>query len=76
LERLNRLYNVSKHAEKFIARGEYAPDSTLALWITNDALETTDTQVPFSELQDMLTVLGRIADRIVNPDSEPLTNNA
>jgi hypothetical protein len=63
-DRLNRLYNVWRHADERIASGQHAPESTLPLWFVNEGLESRDGQITFDELAEMLVSLHRIAGHV------------
>lgn len=71
-ERLNFLYNRSKHAEKSI-KGSFYPDgSTMCLWLHNDGLRATsdrktDGHLTFSEMFAMLQEFAKWADRVEDP---------
>lgn len=56
LDRLNKIFNASKH--------ELA-SSDQTVWITNAGLSTGIPAVTFAEIEDLLRECGRIADRIV-----------
>ena len=66
-ERLNSLYNTSKHADEMIASGRFAPESTLPIWIVNAGLQTTTSLLTFEELAGMLASLARVAGHLSNP---------
>lgn len=73
-ERLNRLYNVWRHADERIVNGEYAPNSTLPLWFVDEGLESVDARVTFTELKEMLASLHRIANQVSAIRSADETN--
>jgi hypothetical protein len=65
LERMDRVYNASKHADEFIANGRrFAPDSTLPVWLVNTGLQSMDCLLSFAELADEIESLGRIAKQL------------
>jgi hypothetical protein len=71
-ERLNFLYNRSKHAEKSINGAFYPEDGTLCLWLCNDGLKVTsgsqtDGQLTFLEMFSILEGLGKWADMVQDP---------
>jgi len=71
-ERLNFLYNRSKHAEKSINGAFYPEDSTLCLWLCNNGLKVTsdhqtDGHLTFLEMFGVLEDLGKWADRVQDP---------
>jgi hypothetical protein len=62
-QRLNNLYNLSKHARE----DQFATDSTLAVWLDNDGLNSTTDHLTFEEAADDLRHLARWADRMQDP---------
>jgi len=66
-ERLNNLYNMSKHADGAILDGKYFEDSSLCVWLTNEGLKSTDELVTFEEVAEMLTQLAQLAAAIQDP---------
>jgi hypothetical protein len=69
LQRLNALYNRSKHAEAAIERGDYIEQSPLCVWLTNAGLSSTDTTLTFSEIAEILVQMAQIASAIQDPAS-------
>jgi hypothetical protein len=59
-ERLNLIYNVSRHFNP----AELPPDHLHAVWIANDGIHTTDCCLTFEELAELITEIGRLADRL------------
>lgn len=70
-ERVNALYNASKHADQMIADGRHAPDGTLQMWFTNVGLQGIEKAVSFRELKDLTESLCRVASYVSNPDAGP-----
>jgi hypothetical protein len=66
-ERLNNLYNKTKHAEGPILDGKYLEDSPLCVWLTNKGLKSTDELVTFEEVAGMLTDLAQLAAAVQDP---------
>lgn len=64
-QRLNLLYNRSKHVEKAIAAGQLLEDTSLPVTVTSDALVSTDARVDFVELAETLQMLGKAAGTAV-----------
>jgi hypothetical protein len=63
LERLNRIYNVSKHLEP-----STIPNSHLhAVWLSNEGLCISSTVLKFEELADMVKDICKLADKLSNP---------
>jgi hypothetical protein len=74
LDRMNRLYNASKHADEFIANGNrFPPGSTLPVWIINEGLESRDCVLTFTELAREIENLGTVAAglAILDPATQP-----
>ena len=69
LQRLNALYNRSKHAEKAIERGDYVGQSPLCVWLTNAGLTSTDATLTFPEIAEILVQMARMASSIQDPAS-------
>lgn len=66
-ERLNNLYNKSKHADAAILDGKYLEDSPLCVWLTNEGLKSTDEEVSFEEVVETLAQLAQLAAAIQDP---------
>jgi hypothetical protein len=66
-QRLNLLYNQTKHVESMIAGGNMAADSTLSVWLTNTGLESNDAAVTFDELSDVVENTMQWARRFGDP---------
>jgi len=64
VERLNALYNASKHSDKRLVAGEGADESTLLLWFTNSGLASKKVELEFGELRGLVDQLCRIANKI------------
>ena len=59
-ERLNRIYNRSRHAKP-----ETLPSGQLhAVWIKNDGLYTDGANLTFDELRDLICMICRVADTL------------
>jgi len=69
LQRLNALYNRSKHAEAAIERGDYIEPSPLCVWLTNAGLSSTDATLTFPEIAEILVQMAQIASAIQHPAS-------
>lgn len=66
--RLNRLYNRSKHTDKAIASGQLpTEEGTLGVWLTNDGLASTDDRLAFDEITEILEELSRFASKLQAP---------
>ena len=58
LDRVNKIYNVSKHMYERIENGTLPEKGTCAIWITNKGIESTDAAITFVELKDIPCVFG------------------
>jgi hypothetical protein len=67
LQRLNLLYNRSKHAESAIASRQLPEDGTLPVWLKDDGLHSIDSHLTFDEIADILETLARLADVLQDP---------
>lgn len=67
IQRLNLLYNRTKHLESAINSGQLPPDGTLPVWLTNDGLRAVDAELTFAELAEILTDLAKWADAAQDP---------
>jgi len=75
LQRLNRLQNISKHANEELNECHCPEGFTVPIWITNTGLECYDkTELLFSELAELMTDLAKLAEKISNPPL-PTQNN-
>ncbi|MFI5710707.1 hypothetical protein [Kribbella sp. NPDC051620] len=67
LQRLNLLYNRSKHLPKAINSDQIGHGSTLAVWLTNDGLRCPDGHLTFGELAEILEELAFVSDAVQDP---------
>lgn len=67
LDRLNKIYNLSKHVAERISEGKLPEESILPVYITNNGLETHATYLNFNELVELLQDLGEMALKLSNP---------
>jgi len=67
LQRLNRLQNISKHANEKLERGEIPGKPSVPIWLTNTAIECADTALSFSEFAELMEELARLAEMLSNP---------
>jgi hypothetical protein len=65
LERLNRVYNASKHMEGQIAEGRVPTSAIAAVWITNDGVECHDAKIAFKEMHELIVQEHEVARQIV-----------
>jgi hypothetical protein len=69
IERLNLLYNHTKHIEKILASGALPNGYSIPMWISNTGLHCSVSSLTFAELADILEVLATNADRLHAPTS-------
>jgi hypothetical protein len=67
LQRLNKLQNLSKHANKEISRSDFSSEFNISIWLTNEGIESHDTTLSFSEFSLLLIELAKLAEVISNP---------
>jgi hypothetical protein len=67
LQRLNSLYNRSKHVASAINHNRIAPGSTLAVWLNNEGLRAVDGHLTFEEMAEILEELARWSDAAQDP---------
>jgi hypothetical protein len=65
-ERLNRIYNVSRHFDP----ANLPEDHLHAVWVVNDGIHTADCSLSFEEVGELMTELGRSADRLSRLERE------
>lgn len=68
LERLNLIYNRSKHADKAIFANQLPADATMPVWLTNDGLQADGAFLAFNDMADILKELSSIAGKLSNPE--------
>jgi hypothetical protein len=66
-QRLNLLYNITKHLESAIKADQFPPDGTLPVWLTNDGLQAVDGMLTFIEISEILADLAKWADAAQDP---------
>jgi hypothetical protein len=67
MQRLNLLYNRTKHAEKAITAEQLPPDGTLPVWLKNDGLHSVQSSLTFEEIAEIVKDLATWADAAQNP---------
>ena len=68
LEKLNLVYNASKHMDRKISSDKLPPNATTGVWITNLGLESSCGDISFSELHELLINMHSYADSVVFGD--------
>lgn len=66
-ERLNHLYNQSKHAESVIDSGQLPEYATIPVWLTNKGLQSHDAALSFAEASEILADLAKGANLLQDP---------
>jgi len=66
IEKFYKLYTSSKHMDKWIKKGRIPPKATIAIWITNEGLESKDIKLFFDEMYEALAETAKFAKRISN----------
>jgi len=64
LQRLNRLQNLSKHANEELSRSDISGEFNISIWLTNEGIECHDTTLSFSEFSLLLIELANSAEVI------------
>jgi hypothetical protein len=67
MQRLNLLYNETKHAESVIASGKLPEESTMCVWLENDGLHSISSNLTFDEMANVLDDLAQFADAMQDP---------
>lgn len=67
LQRLDRVYNASKHLDLYIANGaRYAKESTLTVWLVNTGVQCAEAFITFAELASAIDNISRIATALAD----------
>ncbi len=66
-ERLNHMYNRSKHTESGLRSGDFPEETTLCVWLENAGLTSTEQTLTFIEMVDILETIAQWANRIQDP---------
>jgi hypothetical protein len=53
-DKIRRLYNTSKHVDERITEGKLLEGSTIAIWLTNAEIESSDCVLQMKELHELL----------------------
>jgi hypothetical protein len=69
--RLERIYVHSRHAHELFDSQQVPRDLTLTLWLTADGLKCVQGVLSYTELADILSMLGRLSTLIANPTTAP-----
>jgi hypothetical protein len=66
IEKFHKLYNSSKHMDKWIKQGRIPSRATVAIWITNEGLESSDVKLSFTKMYEALAETAKFAKRNSN----------
>lgn len=66
-DRLNRLYNQSKHAETTIENGNIPEDATIPMWLTNNGLSSNNTHLSYEDTAEILREISKFAQILQDP---------
>lgn len=66
-ERLNGLYNASKHAESQIDNGQIPEIYSMPIWLANDGLVSVAYKLSYVEVGDVVKLLSQWSNCIVDP---------
>ncbi len=67
-EKLNHIYNRSKHTDNAIAAGQMPERGPLAVWLTNNGLRSVEHLLTWAELVDVLDELAQAAEVLQDPE--------
>jgi len=65
IDRLNKLYNVSKHYDGTISSGHIEELNTIPIWITNQGIKSIKDSLDFYEFHAMLGEMELIANELI-----------
>lgn len=63
-DRINKLYNASKHADERLSQGHLPAKATSTVWITNSGLECGQSAFAFQEVTQTLIAMSKLAERV------------
>lgn len=66
-ERLNLLYNQSKHAGSVIKAGKMSESATIPVWLTNRGLQSHDVLLTYEETAEVLKDISKWAQLLQDP---------
>ena len=69
-QRVNRLYNASKHTEGGIECGDMPAEGMHRVWLCNDGIRSKDVVLPYEDVAQILT---ETADWFANVFEDPMT---
>ena len=60
LERICKLRDYSEHIESLLAEGKLSGGQTIAVWLTNEGMESIDVKVDYAEIAQELSGMARL----------------
>ncbi len=66
-QRVNLLYNRSKHSEEAIKAGQLPPEGTISVWMEDDGLHGVDVMLRWEETGEVLQDLSNLANMLEDP---------
>lgn len=64
LDRLNKLYNISKHYDGTISKGDLAEINTIPIWITNEGFKSVNSFLSYSDVHEMMNEMEYISNEL------------
>ena len=74
-ERLNLIYNLSKHLNKEIRRKNFPLDHSGPVWLANKGLQAKDIEFPYSLLRELLDGLAEYASLLTKIEPQQPNKN-
>lgn len=74
IQRLNELYNHTKHVDSVLASGKWSDGYSIPLWISNTGLHCSVCSLTFAEFTDIFDVLVANADKLYIPSLQQDAN--
>lgn len=65
IDKLNKLYNVSKHYDGAISNGFIEELNTIPIWITNEGIKSNNISLDYHELHEMMNEMEFIANELI-----------
>ncbi|MFC3789131.1 hypothetical protein ACFOQM_10105 [Paenibacillus sp. GCM10012307] len=65
LDRLNKLYNISKHYDGTVSKGEIDEVNTIPIWITNEGFKSIDKFLSYNEVHEMMNEMEYISNELI-----------
>ncbi len=66
-QRVNLLYNRSKHSDTAIEAGQLPPEGTVPVWMEDDGLHGVDVMLRWEEIGEVLRDLSNFANMLEDP---------